>query len=73
MVSGASNLIDVCVELRSDDPARPAIAVFDGRKDTDGNEIWIWLPRSQIEFDETQYRKKTLTVTLPEWLGKKRA
>lgn len=72
MVSGASNLIEVCVELRSDDPAKAAIAVFDGKTDENGREVWVWLPRSQIEFDEKDYRKKTITVTLPEWLAEQK-
>lgn len=65
MVSGASNLIDVCVELRSDRP--DSIGVYDGRNDAEGNEIWIWLPKSQIEFEPG--KGGTVTVTLPEWLA----
>lgn len=67
MAPRASNIIDVCVELRSDDSAKAAIAVFDGKTDEKGREVWIWLPRSQIEIEHG--KDGTATVSLPDWLA----
>jgi len=71
MTSGKSDLIDVVVELKMDDPAKKAIAVSQGEIDEDnGREIWIWLPRSLIEYEAGE--GDTVTVTLPEWLAQEK-
>lgn len=66
MTSGKSNLVDVTLEKRMEKGA--GIAFFQGELDKDDKEIWIWLPKSQIEIEEGQ--GKACTVTLPEWLAK---
>lgn len=65
-----SNIIDVTVELKLDDPNKQAIAVWDGKEDEDGREIWIWLPRSQIEYEVIS--AGTAEVQLPEWLAQEK-
>jgi hypothetical protein len=67
MRNGRSDIIDITVEIRSNDPKRNAVAVFDGQTDENGREVWIWLPRSQIEIAEMDGR--TVEVSLPEWLA----
>ena len=62
--------VEVTVELRRDDPKKEAIAVYDGKDDDDGKEIWVWLPRSQI--DVTPKAGKVIIVTMPEWLANKK-
>lgn len=39
-----------------------AILVFDGDEE-------IWLPKSQIEYDEDAYFGDTIEVLIPEWLA----
>lgn len=67
MVTGKSDIVDVVVEMRDDSPHRQAIAVFDGEKDKNDKEVWVWLPRSQIEVDKLEGR--SVTISLPEWLA----
>lgn len=68
MATGKSNIIDVSVELRRDDARQQAIAVFNGDTDDNDREVWQWLPRSLIEYDETS--EGVIEVSLPEWLAK---
>lgn len=61
MTSGKSNLIDISAEKHME--RENAIAIYDGRNDENGKEIWTWLPKSQIEDNGNG------TFTLPEWLA----
>lgn len=58
MTSGASDLIEVCGEIRAQ--TEKAIKLFDGTREA-------WLPISQIEVEKNA--DGTVTVTLPEWLA----
>ena len=65
-LKGANRLHDLTLTLRQEKPL--SIAVTDPAKA--GAAPWIWLPKSQIEFE-----KKSATivvVTLPEWLAKEK-
>jgi hypothetical protein len=63
-INGASDLIDVTLQLQHEKPL--SIAVTDPA--TPGSK-WIWLPKSQIEFEKLA--GGAVKVTLPEWLAKK--
>lgn len=65
-VTGASNLVDVMVYLMHDKAEKKAIAVRDPAK---AKGEWIWLPRSQIEYFETE--PGIVIVTMPNWLAEK--
>jgi hypothetical protein len=56
-----SNLVDICVEIAAE--TDKAVLVHEGDKSKA-----TWLPRSQIEIEETTTRG-IFTVTLPEWLA----
>lgn len=60
-----SDLIDIECEYRY--ATESAIAIYDGQL-KDGQEVWIWLPKSQIEFQQHPPSLR-ITVTLPEWLA----
>ncbi len=67
-----SDLVDRDLILRSDRKGSKAIAV-----DRDGNaefEDWIWLPRSQIEYELKGLgpQGNRVRVTLPRWLAEKK-
>jgi len=62
-VTGASDLVDLTLQLRQEKPL--AIAVTDPAKLSLG---WVWLPKSQIEYQKRQ--GAIVVVTLPEWLAK---
>jgi hypothetical protein len=58
--------IDISVVLHADPTSALAILVSD-----DGDEDnAVWLPRSQIEYDEKARKGDVITVTLHEWLAK---
>lgn len=61
-VTGASDLVDLTLELRQEKPL--AIAVTNPAKP--GGK-WIWLPKSQIEFESKGVG--IAVVTLPQWLA----
>jgi hypothetical protein len=61
-VTGASNLIDLTLELRRDNAL--SIAVVDPAKP---GAKWVFLPKSQIEFEVVG--KGVVLVTLPTWLA----
>jgi hypothetical protein len=61
MVAGKSDLIEIAAEKRAD--REKAVAIYDGRDDDSGKEIWTWLPKSQIEDNGDG------TFTMPEWLA----
>jgi hypothetical protein len=62
-VTGASDLIDLTLTIRCEKPH--AIDVSDPAGPA---SRWIWLPKSQIEFEKVS--ATVVTVTLPEWLAK---
>ncbi len=62
MRTGKSNLIDIAAEKRMEKGA--GIALFQGDKDGDGREVWVWVPTSQVEDNGDG------TFTMPEWLAK---
>ena len=64
-VGGASDLVDLLLFLQVE--KERAIAVTDPAKK---DSRWIWLPRSQIEFEMRP--KGCITVTLPHWLAKEK-
>lgn len=70
-----SKLVDVDLEVASDDPKRLSIAftdgvtmdVYKGRKQLK----WFWLPRSEIEVTPSESGDKAVSVAMPEWLALK--
>lgn len=65
-----SDLLDLDLILRNDRPRTKAIAVT-----REGNaEDWIWLPRSQIEYEHKGLGPEgnRVRVSLPRWLAKER-
>lgn len=71
-----SDIVDVTVIMRLDDPSKQAIAVWDGVSYLPGTikEKWEWLPRSMIEWERVRgaIRGGTIEVSLPEWLAKEK-
>lgn len=61
-----SDLVDLTLELRQIKPL--AIAVSDPAKPHAAP--WVWLPKSEIEFERKG--KTAVLVTLPEWLAKQK-
>jgi hypothetical protein len=61
MVNGASDIIDISAELRQD--RESSYAIFQGDYDDKGREKWIFLPKSQVEWDGKDI------FSMPEWLG----
>lgn len=59
-----SELIDVTLLLRGE--TEKAIQVTEGLM-KDGEEIKVWLPRSQIEIEYPE-SSDTIVVTMPRWL-----
>lgn len=57
-----SDLVDLLLTLRMEKPL--AIAVTDPAKP---GAAWIWLPKSQIEFEKKS--ATVVAVTVPEWLA----
>lgn len=60
-------LIDIAAELRHETDR--AYLVYDGRSeikkgDTAPSELRVWLPKSQVEYDEDKGE-----FTMPEWLA----
>ncbi len=64
-VTGASDLQDFTLILKYEKPT--AIAVVDPAKPSLNNGKWIWLPKSQVEFERG--RGASVVVTMPEWLA----
>lgn len=64
-VNGQSDLHDLTLTFRHEKPA--SIAVTDPSKPRLNDGKWIWLAKSQIEFERG--RGDTVVVTLPEWLA----
>jgi hypothetical protein len=67
-----SNLVDLDLYLRNDNPDKKAIAVSlepDAKFDA-----WAWLPRSRIEYETKAIVRSTkvVSVTLPEPLAKEK-
>lgn len=62
-VNGASDLVDLVLQLQLEKPL--AIAVTDPAKP---GSSWVWLPKSQIEFEKVS--AGCVKVTLPEWLAR---
>lgn len=58
-VTGASDLIDVTLTLRRDNPLSITVSDDKGR--------WISLPKSQIEYCDLGHGE--VEVTMPEWLA----
>lgn len=69
-VTGASDLLDLTLILRNDNPAKKAIAV--SRKDDTAFEDWVWLPRSLIEYEMSRGVGCAVIVTLPRRLAGER-
>src|SRR5690242_17143524 len=72
-VTGASNLVDLTLIFRDEKPA--SIAVTDpasGKRvdSTKPTDPWIWLPKSQIEFEHGA--GGAVTVTMPRWLAREK-
>lgn len=57
-----SDLIDIAAEKRMEKGA--GTALFQGDKDENGREVWVWVPTSQIEDNGDG------TFAMPEWLAK---
>ncbi len=62
-----SDLVDLTLELKMNDPGHRAIAVVDPAKPPGK---WIWLPNSQIAFVFKDKAKWIVEVTLPTWLAR---
>ena len=62
-----SDLGDIACRVRRE--TDDAIAIADGSTLPDGRERWTWLPKSQVEIERSE---KIDTVTMPEWLAKKK-
>ena len=62
-VTGASDLIDLTLTLREERPV--SIAVTDPKGPM---AKWVWLPKSQIEFEHGA--SGMVVVTIPTWLAK---
>ncbi|MDF1625620.1 MAG: hypothetical protein P1U84_04985 [Parvibaculaceae bacterium] len=56
-----TTLTDIEAEFRMDRPR--AIAVWAGKEDEDGKEVWAWLPKNLVEDNGDG------TYTMPEWLA----
>jgi hypothetical protein len=61
-----SDLVDITAELRHE--TDKAYLIFDGRTEikkgeTVKSEVRIWVPKSQVEFDNDK------TFIMPEWLA----
>ena len=57
--------VDLELTLHADPPSAAAILVS-----TDGDkENAVWLPRSQIEYDDTGCEGDIIMVTMPVWLA----
>lgn len=56
-----SDLVDVTAEKRMD--REKSIALFAGDYDDDGKEVWVFVPKSQVEENGDG------TFTMPEWLA----
>ena len=73
MPTGKSDIVDVHLEYRRVSPSGSSIAFFQGEFEEDGRggqrEVWVWLPKSQIEIDGEEKHGKTVEVSLPEWLA----
>ena len=75
-VAGASDLIDIAAEVRMERDS--AIALYDGREDADGREVWAWVPRSLIEDNGLGGscggvpRTPRGTFAMPEWLAREK-
>lgn len=70
-VNGASNLVDLDCVLHNDNPNKKAIAVSYDK--TTPFERWVWLPRSQIEYEKTGIGRNgeaKVRVTMPEHVAK---
>lgn len=65
MTTGKSDLVTVTLEKRL--TTALAIAFTEGEKDSKGEELLVWLPKSQIEVEEL--KGSVCEVTLPEWLA----
>lgn len=62
MTSGRSDLVEIAAEFRME--RGNGIAIWDGARNAQGREVWIWLPASLVE------NHGDGTFTLPEWLAK---
>lgn len=62
-ITGASDLIDLTLTIRAQ--TQKAIQITDYAKPGIG---WIWLPKSQIEYEEKG--RGIVVVTMPEWLAR---
>ena len=54
-------LVDIACEVRKQ--TEKGIAIWDGKEDKDGKEIWTWLPKSETEVNDDG------TITIPEWMA----
>lgn len=66
-------MVEVTLILKLDDPAKAAIAVWDGDFISGTlKEKWIWLPRSLVSWEPVRgsIRGGEIELTLPEWLAK---
>ncbi len=64
-VSGASDLVDIALTFKDERPA--SIAVVDPSKP---GSKWIFLPKSQIEFEHGA--SGSVVVTIPQWLAREK-
>jgi len=74
MTTGKSDLIDVTLHYRQDNPAGTASAFWQGEYDTSAQgrkrERWIWLAKSLIEV--VHMNDDVVEVTLPQWLAEQK-
>lgn len=66
--------IELTLEFRRESTSGQAIAFFQGdyedTVDGKGKELWVWLPKSQIEI--IKRKDDVCTVAVPEWLAKEK-
>jgi hypothetical protein len=62
-VTGASNLIDLTLQLMKDNPLSIAV-----RDPAHPGAKWVFLPKSQVEFVEKGHG--VVEVAMPSWLAK---
>ena len=55
-------LVDLDLIMRHETPDAIQVSL-------DGDPPYVWLPKSQIEYDKKENTRRTYQVTLPEWLA----
>lgn len=61
---------DIFLEIKADPPKGRAILVTD--KDSNCAMDFVWLPKSQIEYEDGMSTGDACVITMPEWLAKEK-